>query len=487
MAKLNFDVFRDKVAGCWAGKNIGGTLGEPFEGDKNINHITYYTQELLGNPAPNDDLDLQLIWLRAIQENGLDNISAQLLGEYWVDHINGPWNEYGTAKKNMYAGLLPPLSGSCNNDYWKNSNGAWIRSEIWACCFPGEPDRVLEYAYMDSCIDHAGDGIYAELFTAALESAAFVVNDVNALIRIALSKIPKDCRVARSVRIAQEGYEKGQDWTVTREQLVKDSEDLGFFQAPANIGYVVMGLLYGGGDFGKSMCIAVNCGDDTDCTGSTVGAVCGILYGLERIPKKWLDPVNGRLAYKCINAFLKYPTSLEKLSEQVVHIAKGHHITTPGKLEFTGGASEIDPDFLAGLCETAAAEKIWAKSPYTLDFDLPHMHLYLTYCDGPFIRAHEPKKIRVMTYLKLAFEQIVTLKWRLPEGWSAQGGDTACNFMGGGCDQPEAEFTLVPGELPGGFVHLELEVKDSRRLAPTVLTVPFQCGGSVHTSFDILP
>ena len=174
---INREEYRDKVLGCWTGKNIGGTLGAPMEGKREIFDVTFYTQDLKGNPAPNDDLDLQLIWLKAIEEHGIYNISERLLGEYWMAHITGPWNEYGVAKFNLANGLFPPLSGSCNNDVWKNSNGAWIRSEIWACLFPGEPDEAAPFAWCDSCVDHADDGIYAEIFTAVLELSLIHISE----------------------------------------------------------------------------------------------------------------------------------------------------------------------------------------------------------------------------------------------------------------------------------------------------------------------
>lgn len=186
-----------------------------------------------------------------------------------MNFIIGPWNEYSICKSNIARGFHPPLSGACNNDAWKWSNGAWIRSEIWACIFPGDPDLAALYASYDACADHSGEGIYAEMFTAALESAAFIEKDIQKLIAIALSKIPADSRLARAVKIACSGYKDGKTLLETRNAIVKDSEDLGFFQAPANVAYTVAGLLYGEGDFGRTVCYAVNCGDDTDCTGAT--------------------------------------------------------------------------------------------------------------------------------------------------------------------------------------------------------------------------
>lgn len=41
--QLNFDNYLDKMRGCWNGKNIGGTLGAPFEGMRGVFDVRYYT------------------------------------------------------------------------------------------------------------------------------------------------------------------------------------------------------------------------------------------------------------------------------------------------------------------------------------------------------------------------------------------------------------------------------------------------------------
>jgi len=323
MGNLNLKEFRDKVSGCWTGKNIGGTLGAPFEGTKEMNDIDFYTQELSGAPAPNDDLDLQLAWLQALEENGVYQITPRLLGEYWMNHISASWNEYGVCKANIANGLYPPLSGSCNNETWKNSNGAWIRSEIWACLFPGDPDEAIRFAWMDACADHDGEGIYSEIFTVALESAAFVVSDLRELIRIGLSKIPSNSQVAQSIRLACEQYDKGVDFRSARETIVKLNETSGWFQAPMNLGFLIMGLLYGEGDFGRSCCLAVNCGDDTDCTAATVGSILGIIQGRKQIPERWTEPIGETIITCAINTFgMETPKTISELTDRVIRLTK---------------------------------------------------------------------------------------------------------------------------------------------------------------------
>jgi ADP-ribosylglycohydrolase len=58
---------------------------------------------------------------------------------------------------------------------------------------------------------------------------------------------------------------------------------------------VVAALLYGKGDFGKSICLAVESAFDTDCNGATVGSILGMALGFERIPPYWYQTFNNRL------------------------------------------------------------------------------------------------------------------------------------------------------------------------------------------------
>ena len=58
---------------------------------------------------------------------------------------------------------------------------------------------------------------------------------------------------------------------------------------------VAASLLYGNGDYGKSICMAVETGFDTDCNGATVGSVLGMANGIESIPKDWTEAINDTL------------------------------------------------------------------------------------------------------------------------------------------------------------------------------------------------
>jgi ADP-ribosylglycohydrolase len=483
--KTNLATYRDKVLGCWTGKNIGGTIGAPFEGKREINQVTFYTQELGGQPAPNDDLDLQLVWLLAAEENGVFRLNERILGEYWLTYITGPWNEYGVCKANIRNGLVPPLSGSCNNDRWKFSNGAWIRSEIWACLFPGSPDEAAQFAYYDACCDHSGDGIYAEIFTASMESAAFVVSDIRELIKIGLSRIPADSRIARSVKLACELYDTGSDFLTAREAVVKDSEDLGWFQAPANIGFVIIGLLYGEGDFGKSVCLATNCGDDTDCTAGTVGSILGIILGRSGIPTKWIEPIGESIQTCSIatyreNRHASLPKTVGELTNSVVRLAIATQRENPTLPEIADLPTAITADYLEKLhCAEAVSNRIWNRSPYELAFDLPYGQFSVDYDKGPYVVPGERKKLTLKISNIRFIEAVVSVKLVLPEGWRAQGA-AECIFMARYSHMAIAQLTIIPGEFTGAYYYLPVEVRLFDRFNPIVVHLPLQRQGSVE-------
>lgn len=343
MVKFNKNTIKDKIYACWIGKNIGGTFGGPYEGKKEILNITDFKTRK-GELLPNDDLDLQLVWLRAMEEFGPYNMSSQVLGEYWISYIPPNWNEYGIAKNNMMSGIVPPMSGEFNNDTWKHSNGAWIRSEIWACLAPGFPKTAMKYAYMDACIDHgSGEGTYAEMFTVTMESLAFFETNIRKIIETALQNIPDDCKLSKCIKMVIEKYDNDETWEDVRNALVAFSSDIGWFQSPANVAYVVLGLLYGNGDFKKSMMYAVNCGDDTDCTAATIGAFLGILYGTAGIPSDWMEYVGDSIITKALNGDMSnVPQNCYELTERVMYLIPTVLLANAIKMEFTEDSSNIE-------------------------------------------------------------------------------------------------------------------------------------------------
>ncbi|MEN6309548.1 MAG: ADP-ribosylglycohydrolase family protein [Anaerohalosphaeraceae bacterium] len=435
IVQFNETEFRDRVFACWLGKNIGGTLGMPFEGNQEARNISFYTNLKPGEPAANDDLDLQLLWLKALEENN-GRVDARILGEYWLKFIPVDWNEYGVGKRNMRQGILPPVSGAFDNERWKHSNGAWIRTEIWACLAPGCPGLAARMAREDACVDHGqAEGTLAAIFVAAIESAAFVESDRDKLIAIGLAMIPEDCQVTDAVKAAQKAHRAGKDWKTAREEVNKATEPTGWFQAPRNVGYVVLGWLYGEGDFGKSICLAVNCGDDTDCTGATLGSILGIIDGSKGIPARWKDPVGLAIKTCAIGGF-EAPADLNILTDHTVTMTRKVIALNKLPVELTSGPTDLSKAGQLTLADTRVARQLWELSPWQIIWNDSALRIILDYQQEPYIVANQPRQVQISLNSVVDATQTVALNLEgLPAGWKVS-------------NLPEQPVTLKPAGSP---------------------------------------
>lgn len=417
---LNREQILDKIHGCWLGKNIGGTMGAPYEGCRELMNISgFRTQK--GEVLPNDDLDLQLVWLYALESVGAKSFNANVLADFWLTCITPHWNEYGIAKSNLSVGLLPPLCGEVEN-VWKNSNGAWIRSEIWACLAPGMPNIAAKYATMDASIDHGlSEGTYAEIFTAVLESMAFFESDIRTLIEKALTYVPADSRLARSIRLVLSAYDNGTPWQETRELIVQDIADIGWFQAPGNLAFMTLGLLYGEGDMLKSLVYAINCGDDTDCTAATCGAILGIIAGAKNISQDLKEHVGDKIVTICINGMYngpRIPKTCTELADRVMNLIPEVMAVHGMQLQWTDGCSDV-PEAASQILQ-GYVQSIFTRKKFSFEIpSLLHTGVIVEYDRAPRVKPGEDFTVAVTLTNYRYDSRYYSGTVYLPEGWSA--------------------------------------------------------------------
>jgi ADP-ribosylglycohydrolase len=507
MITLNRQEYLDRVLGCWLGKSIGGTLGAPFEWRRQVNDVHFYTQELGGEPFPNDDLDIQLLWLVALEEQGVGTqshaLDAHTLANYWLLYVTPHWAEYGTAKANLRAGLLPPLSGTYQNVY-KDSCGAFIRSEIWACIAPGAPQVAARYAYEDAIIDHGnGEGTFAEVFCAALESAAFVIQDIPTLVQIGLSYIPEDCGVAGAVRLAVDLYREGCGWRAARDRILEayrasayagdpifvsaEDQAKGFaegrfgWDVPSNIGMLLIGLLYGEGDFSRSICTAVNCGEDTDCTGATVGALFGILHGAKAIPESWIAPIGHKIKTACLNlGELGYfgnqlPADLDDLTARTARQAQQVIERSRLAIQICDQDTDLSGLEAARLSAGDLRQQLFASLNGPV-FQFRTFQVQVDYGpEGPAVQAGMPKAIRLRVVNQGKAQSALNIRWYTPANWQiAPAGDISrLSFPRSFRSPLEIEYTLVVSAGQGAVQRAAVEITQAgwpeTLLAPVVI------------------
>ncbi|MFZ4778129.1 MAG: ADP-ribosylglycohydrolase family protein [Terrimicrobiaceae bacterium] len=287
------DHYYDRVLGGWLGKCIGGTIGARFEGNKNWIEVPR-DQLFPESVPPNDDLDLQILWLKVIEEKGIA-ITADDLAEAWMEFCWYPFNEYGNFRRNFSMGIHPPLSGTFDNDYWITGMGCPIRAEIWGYVFAGAPDLADRYSRMDGGLDHGSESVGAEAFFAAMAAEAFFESDIRVLIEKNLFRLHPGGDVFRGVRAALNSFDRGITLKQARENVLLVSGHPEGCDARTNVPFTVLSLVYGGGDMEETLRASLACGYDTDCTMATAAALVGQILGAGRIPSWMREKIGDEL------------------------------------------------------------------------------------------------------------------------------------------------------------------------------------------------
>lgn len=504
--ELNVKEYKDKVRGCWLGKNIGGNLGAPYECIRGVFDLNFYTNDLSKGTLPNDDLDLQLVWLNAAEKYGR-NVDAEILGEYWLSYIVANWSEYGAGKNNLSMGLIPPLSGWYNN-HNRDSCGAFIRSEIWACLAPGHPKIAVKYAFEDAITDHSYEGVYAEIFCAALESAAFTEKDRDKLIEIGLSYIPQNCDIRLAVNTVRECYKNGLSWKAARKKVLQTvpgsfgmykgyqdreaEEDIPVgnlgYDAPSNIGLMIIGFLYGEGDFSNSICIAAGCGEDGDCTAATLGAIIGIIEGAKALPENWLEPIGDEIKTISIDLTnrINIPQNITDLSSRVSELMPafmGEHckiMCDDGvKIFLNEGEDLFDKPIQKGVFETVTFKDILEKHPFGITKKNVLFNVTVNYIDGITIKEGVEKKLKLNIENNIYKQQWIKVTWHIPSEWNV----SPCvetfinlNQAHGGSAINQAEYAITPRSLNKGKYDIILEIISNGRLSKMYIPITFILG-----------
>jgi len=425
---LDFNDYLDRVRGCWLGKSIGGTLGGIHEGKEYVLGLDFY-DPVPTEQEPNDDLDIQVVWLRMLEETGLPPRLATL-GEWWLKCLTSwPPNEYGFCTRNLNRGLRPPISG-CFENYYVDEMGSPIRSEIWACLAPGDPGLAAWLAWHDSMLDHSGgEGMHGEMFWAAVESAAFVERDVHKLLRIGLNMIPVHSQISRAVREAIWCHGNGLAWAEARERIrrafvfgagapgLRSGNGPRACHAAVNHGFTVMGWLYGKG-FGDSLCKAVNCGFDTDCTGATLGALLGILGGADAIPARWLEPVGQRVILHHFTQLEGAPETINDLTERTAKLARQTPAALPADFVF-GEKTELPADLESLLVRNDRALLARDRDIHSAVEDRNNLAVTFHYGGEPVLHPGLARTVGV----SLEFDGSSVkgeIELQAPKGWSVE-------------------------------------------------------------------
>jgi len=329
--RYNFNDMENKIHGAWIGRICGCMLGKPLEGIRTDELIPFlketnnypmqryvlrsdltdeiiakykfgfagqsYVDEIDGMPI-DDDTNYVVLAQEIIDNHGKGFTSYDVAGA-WLKYQSKEY--YFSAERvaylNFVKGFDPPESAAYKNPY-REWIGAQIRGDYFGYINPGNPELAAEMAWRDASISHIKNGIYGEMFVSAMLAVASATDNIEDIILCGLAEIPYTSRLYEDVMAVVDAHKNGvsqNDCFDMIHQKYDEYTSHGWCHTISNAMIVAASLLYGNGDFAKSICMAVETGFDTDCNGATVGSVLGMIIGFEKIPEYWKKPINDKL------------------------------------------------------------------------------------------------------------------------------------------------------------------------------------------------
>src|ERR1700743_3486289 len=304
---LTKEQLKDKIMGGWAGQTIAVTFGGPYEFRFNGTFIQdyqpllwydgYLKKTMIESPGLYDDLYMDLTFVDIFEKYGLD-APVDSFANAFAHAGYMLWHANQAARYNLLNGVKAPQSG-----YWINNPHAddidyQIESDFAGLMSPGMPNTASQISNKIGHIMNYGDGWYGGVFVSNMYTLAFTSDDINYIVNEALKAIPQQSTYYKCISDVIKWHKLyPNDWHQAWFELQKKwSSEVGCpdgvfnafdIDSKLNSAYVVMGLLYGNGDYSKTLAVATRCGQDADCNPSTVGGILGAMLGYNKIPAYW--------------------------------------------------------------------------------------------------------------------------------------------------------------------------------------------------------
>lgn len=305
--KIKPEVLKDKLKGGWAGQVIGVTFGGPTEFKYNGTYIPDYKTILWKDgyiketmekiPGLYDDVYMDLTFVDVIEKKGI-NATAEDYAAAFANADYVLWHANQAARYNILNGINAKESG-----HWKNNPHAddidyQIEADFAGLMTPGMPNSASEISDRVGHIMNYGDGWYGGVYVGAMYSLAYISDDVHFVVNEALKTIPEQSDFYKIIADVIKWHKQyPNDWKQNWFEIHKKwSEEIGCpdgvfepfnIDAKMNAAYIVLGLLYGNGDFTQTLEISTRAGHDSDCNPSNAAGILGTIKGYSNIPAYW--------------------------------------------------------------------------------------------------------------------------------------------------------------------------------------------------------
>lgn len=308
--KIKVSDLKDKIAAVWIGEMVGNMYGLPHENkyilqpgpenwpygySKSLDKLKKYD-----GAFSDDDTDVEYMYLLQMEKFGAEPSYEQLKGA-WIYHIRDRvWLANRAALGLMHFGFTPPFTGYKEvNPHWYQIDPQLV-NEIWSYTAPGMVKYAASKSEWAARITSDDWGVEPTIHYGAMYAAAFFEKDIRKLIDIGLKALPQNGRYAQTVRDMIALHDKyPNSWQTARAEMAKkyyiNEPDLTktIWNANLNGACAILAMLYGKGDFQRTLDLTCAMGFDADNQAATVAGLLGIIYGMKGIPSNLYLPIEG--------------------------------------------------------------------------------------------------------------------------------------------------------------------------------------------------
>lgn len=301
LREIALDVFTDKVRGALAGQMAGVTYGDPTEfgwRGKIVDAELSWRPEMIKGALDQDDLYVEMTFAEVMDTIGLD-ATTQQYGEAFRDSLYELWHANAAARRHLANGIEAPMSGHPKYNMHANDIDFQIEADFIGLMTPGLPQTAIDLCDRVGHVMNYGDGVYGGMFVAGMYSAAFFETDVPTVVKAGAACLPEGSNYRAIINdVIVEHAKHPDEWTKCWEAInakwdKNDACPEGALQpfnidATLNGAYIAIGMLYGEGDFSRTIDIATRCGQDSDCNPSSAAGILGAMYGFNALDPEWV-------------------------------------------------------------------------------------------------------------------------------------------------------------------------------------------------------
>lgn len=300
-ARIPMAELKDRIKGGWAGQMIGVSYGAPTEfryRERIIprQELPQWTPEKIRNSLNQDDLYVDMTFAKVLDDKGLE-ATTEDFGQMFREARYALWHANLAARRALKRGVPAALSGTPKYNAHADDIDFQIESDFVGLMAPGLPRSSNRIAERAGRVMNYGDGLYGGLFVSCMYADAFFEKDPEKIVRAGLACLPSKSRYHRMMSDVLTWSKQNPDWEVTWKQIEeKWNRDEpcpeGALQpfnidAALNGAYIVLGLMYGNGDWDRTLEVSTRAGQDSDCNPASAMGILGVMLGYEKIPDRW--------------------------------------------------------------------------------------------------------------------------------------------------------------------------------------------------------